>query len=58
MPLIDDEWARGKCSFKMLQYFSAGIPVVASPVGMNNKILESADVGYSAKNKKMTGQMA
>lgn len=51
MPLIDDEWARGKCSFKMLQYFSAGIPVVASPVGMNNKILESADVGYSAKNK-------
>ena len=35
MPLHDREYERGKCSFKLVQYFSAGLPVVASPVGMN-----------------------
>jgi len=52
MPLQDTEWARGKCAFKMLQYFSAGIPVVTSPVGMNKNILDSEDVGFLAKNSK------
>lgn len=51
MPLVDDEWSRGKCSFKLLQYLSAGIPVVASPVGMNNTILKSATVGKTAANE-------
>ena len=34
----------------MLQYLSAAIPVVASPVGMNKTVLEAANVGYSATN--------
>jgi glycosyltransferase involved in cell wall biosynthesis len=38
MPLEDSEWSRGKCSFKMLQYLSAGIPAVVSPVGMNREV--------------------
>lgn len=48
MPLFDSEWARGKCSYKMLQYMSCAIPVVVSPVGMNRQVLEKADVGLSA----------
>lgn len=48
MPLEDDLWARGKCSFKMLTYMAVGIPVVVSPVGMNEEILEKGECGYSA----------
>lgn len=38
MPLPENEWTMGKCSFKMLQYLSCGIPAVASPVGMNKVV--------------------
>lgn len=39
MPLPDTEWARGKCGYKLLQYFAAGIPAVASPVGINPTLI-------------------
>jgi glycosyltransferase involved in cell wall biosynthesis len=45
MPLQDSPWARGKCSFKMLQYLSCGLPVVVAPVGMNADVLKLGDVG-------------
>lgn len=48
MPLADTAWARGKCSFKMLQYMSCGIPVVVSPVGMNSEVLAMGKVGIGA----------
>lgn len=49
MPLPDDPWTRGKCSFKMLQYMAAGLPVVVSPVGMNRQVLEKGQVGFAAQ---------
>lgn len=49
MPLEDDLWARGKCSFKMLTYMSVGMPVVVSPVGMNLEILDQGPCGFAAK---------
>jgi glycosyltransferase involved in cell wall biosynthesis len=33
MPLSDDRFARGKCGYKLLQYYAAGLPAVVSPVG-------------------------
>lgn len=48
MPLEDTSWARGKCSFKLLTYMACGIPVVASPVGMNVDVL-AAGGGLAAR---------
>lgn len=52
MPLDDSELSRGKCSFKMLQYMAVGIPVIASPYGMNAQVLALGDFGYAALNDK------
>ena len=40
MPLDDSDLSRGKCSFKMLQYLAVGLPVIASPYGMNREVLD------------------
>jgi glycosyltransferase involved in cell wall biosynthesis len=52
MPLPDDDLARGKCSFKMLQYMACGLPVVVSPVGSNAEILEQGEVGWAASDSE------
>ncbi len=49
MPLDDTAWSRGKCGFKLLQYMAAGLPAVASPVGMNRSIIRHGENGYLAK---------
>lgn len=48
MPLRDRDYERGKCSFKLVQYFSAGMPVVASPVGMNVEVVVDGVNGFLA----------
>jgi glycosyltransferase involved in cell wall biosynthesis len=48
MPLFNSDWSRGKCSFKMLTYMACGVPVVASPVGMNADVLARGTVGLAA----------
>lgn len=50
MPLKDSDWEKGKCSFKMLLYMAVGIPVVVSPVGMNQEILKKDVVGFGPGN--------
>ncbi len=46
MPLLDDEWSRGKCGFKALQYMSLGIPSAVSPVGVNTQIVQHKQNGF------------
>ncbi|MBN1974703.1 MAG: glycosyltransferase family 4 protein [Sedimentisphaerales bacterium] len=50
MPLTDTPWARGKCSFKMLQYMAVGLPVIVSPVGMNNEVISKDNIGFAANS--------
>jgi glycosyltransferase involved in cell wall biosynthesis len=49
MPLPDDEWSRGKCGMKALQYMALGIPPVVSPVGVNATIVRDGINGFHAR---------
>jgi len=48
MPLRDEPFERGKCGYKLIQYMACGLPVVASPVGANQEIVEHKVNGYLA----------
>lgn len=48
MPLTNDAWTRGKCSFKLLQYMAQGLPCVASPVGTNVDVVRDGETGFLA----------
>ncbi len=50
MPLSDGPWSLGKCAYKLIQYMAVGLPVVASPVGMNCKVVEHGVNGFLAES--------
>lgn len=46
MPLSDNEWTKGKCGFKLIQYGSVGIPALGSNIGVNKDIILDDETGY------------
>ena len=52
MPLPDDEWSRGKCGFKGLQYMGMGKAVVLGAVGANLDIVQDGVNGFLASTEE------
>jgi glycosyltransferase involved in cell wall biosynthesis len=44
-PMPADRWTLGKCGFKIIQYMAAGLPVIASPIGANARIVLPGQTG-------------
>jgi hypothetical protein len=51
MPLPDEPWTRGKCGYKLIQYMASGLPVVASPVGVNRDLVRHGENGFIASSE-------
>ncbi len=52
MPTPDDEWSRGKCALKALQYMSLGIPAICTDMGANRDVIEPGKNGFLAKTQE------
>ena len=50
-PLADNEWNRHKSGLKVLQYWAAGVPVVASPVGIYREMIQDRENGLFASGR-------
>jgi len=52
MPILDDDWAKGKCAYKLIQYMGCGLPVVGTYKGMNIEVIEENENGFLAATHK------
>lgn len=50
-PMHDDDWSRGKCALKVLQYMAAGLPVLSSPSGVNAEAVVDGETGLLVRTE-------
>ena len=55
-PLADDEWSRGKCGFKAIEFMACGVPVVAAAVGVNREIIDDGVNGFPGVHRRRVGR--
>lgn len=51
-PMPENNWTKGKCALKVLQYMAAGLPVISSPSGVNAYVVENGISGYLATDNQ------
>lgn len=49
---LDNQWVLGKSGLKALQYMAVGLPVVATAIGANYRIIEDGNTGLLVKTKE------
>ncbi|HEY9693637.1 MAG TPA: glycosyltransferase family 4 protein [Oculatellaceae cyanobacterium] len=52
MPLTDTPWEKGKCGFKLIQYMACVRPVIGSPVGVNQQIINQGINGFLSSSRE------
>lgn len=52
MPLTNEDAVLGKAGYKLLQYMAIGIPIVASPYGINKQLIKNGENGFLAYSEK------
>jgi glycosyltransferase involved in cell wall biosynthesis len=55
MPLLDDDYVRGKCAFKLIQYGAVGIPGIGTNIGANSEVIQDGVNGFLTET---SGEMA
>jgi len=51
MPLLKNNYSKGKGGYKIFVYMGAGLPVVATPIGINKDIVKDGITGYLANDE-------
>jgi glycosyltransferase involved in cell wall biosynthesis len=48
MPLDNTPWEQGKCGIKLIQYMACAVPVIGTPIGVNQEIVQHGVNGFQA----------
>lgn len=52
MPLEQNEWALGKCAYKLIQYMACGVASIGADYGANKDVITDSKSGYLAVDAK------
>jgi len=52
MPLVDNDFNKGKCGFKLIQYMACGLPTISTPLEANLKINRNKNNLHATTNQE------